>query len=61
MTIYLVAIRVVQGNAPGLVLKAFALVLEDFIEMIHVDFSRRLPPRHKVDHAIELVEVLNFW
>lgn len=35
--------------------KVFALVLEDFIEIIPTESPKLLPPRYKVDHAIELV------
>ncbi|CAN6455079.1 unnamed protein product [Victoria cruziana] len=52
---FLVAIRKVQGDAPGVVPEALAPVLKDFAAMMPAELPRRLPPRREVDHAIELV------
>lgn len=52
---FLVVIKKVQGETPDIVLEMLMPVLENFIEIMSVEFPMRLIPRHEVDHTIELV------
>lgn len=52
---YLVAIRKVQDDALDVVLEVLAHVLKNFIKTMHAEPPRQLPPRFKVNHAVDLV------